>query len=214
MIDSISLDSRVLAELGTSKDPFSRFEMMVYIIINPNLSVGQLAKDAKWSKGKVIRLLIFMEDNGMVFLEKGEGKFKIVPSKMEQKRNSKRNSKTKSGIAFSGCDGTVDGTKTEHPDLTEEDHEIWNKFSEWLNKWTPRVQKLPTPLDALKVKKLRAKYPKEILQEVLMNMQNYKELHKKYVDAYLTANNWCERRLKNLPVDEYKENYSAQFHKS
>lgn len=59
-----------------------------------------------------------------------------------------------------------------------------------------RVQKMKSPMTAVEFFKLMKKYSLKDLKDVLDNMENSADLHKKYTSAYLTANNWLNRRVK------------------
>lgn len=58
----------------------------------------------------------------------------------------------------------------------------------------PQVSKLRTQLSEVECEKLLSKFPKESIHEVLMRMENFKQLPTKYVSVYLTLNNWLNRK--------------------
>lgn len=70
------------------------------------------------------------------------------------------------------------------------------KFCDWIGKNCPNVAKLK-PISENEFFTLKKKYTKETITEVLMAMENTKNLTKKYVSAYLTLTNWIELRKQN-----------------
>ena len=56
----------------------------------------------------------------------------------------------------------------------------------------PNVCKLDDPLTYKQYKKLQEKYDTSIITDVLMAMENKKDLTKKYRSAYLTLNKWIQ----------------------
>lgn len=59
------------------------------------------------------------------------------------------------------------------------------------------VNKLPEPFTREEFNRIREKYPREIVQEVILAMHNKADLLKKYRSANLTCQNWCNRRVKD-----------------
>lgn len=74
--------------------------------------------------------------------------------------------------------------------IKEKDH--W--LLEWIEKNTPRVQKLDEPLTAEEANRLTEKVPLDVLKDILQSMENYKPLLKKSVSANQTIQNWAKRR--------------------
>lgn len=55
------------------------------------------------------------------------------------------------------------------------------------------VQRMEKQLTTEECEKLYSKFPDVLIKDKLMNMENLKGLHKKYISVYLTLNNWCNR---------------------
>lgn len=61
----------------------------------------------------------------------------------------------------------------------------------------PNISKLNRQLSAEECEKLVDKYPKLLIKEKLMAMENRKTLTKDYDSVYLTLNNWCRMAMKD-----------------
>jgi hypothetical protein len=72
-----------------------------------------------------------------------------------------------------------------------------NLLLQLVTKSFPSVASMSKPMTQAEANKLMDKFPWEVTTEVLEAMENHAGLHKKYVSAYLTAKNWCERRMRN-----------------
>ena len=70
------------------------------------------------------------------------------------------------------------------------------EFNGWIQKNYPLISKMDQPLTYKQFCKLREDYYQDKVIEVLNSMENTKGLQKKYVSAYLTANNWCKNSNK------------------
>lgn len=60
----------------------------------------------------------------------------------------------------------------------------------------PNVVKLKKQITNEECENLLAKYPKEMIYETLLAMENYKPLNSSYQSVYLTLNNWLKIREK------------------
>lgn len=75
--------------------------------------------------------------------------------------------------------------------LTEEERVYTEKMKERY----PRIMKMEKPLTLDQAKKLKKKYDADLISKIMDDMENYKQLLKRYVSAYLTIGNWCQREL-------------------
>lgn len=71
-----------------------------------------------------------------------------------------------------------------------------------------KLLKLEQPLTQKELERLEAEYSKELILDVLEDMENHKELLKKYVSANRTLRKWIKRRLpengkSNEPIPDY-----------
>lgn len=67
-------------------------------------------------------------------------------------------------------------------------------FEKYMKEHYPYLMKMDKPLTRQQAKQLKEIYGEEIVLEVFEAMDNYKQLLKKYRDAYKTALNWCSHR--------------------
>ena len=75
----------------------------------------------------------------------------------------------------------------------ETKNEKTHKIQAYINENCQNVQKLDKQLTYEQAEKLQKKYTWEIIEEKLLNMENMKNLHKRYISVYLTLNNWISR---------------------
>lgn len=69
-----------------------------------------------------------------------------------------------------------------------------HQLSVWITKNAPRVNKMDSPLTNEQCEQLVAKYTKEQLKEVLIEMDNWKPLLRKNKSAFHTLNKWMGLR--------------------
>ena len=68
-----------------------------------------------------------------------------------------------------------------------------HKIQSYIEQNCPNVQRMEKQLTFDEAQKLNKKFTWDILEEKLLNMENMKNLHKKYISVYLTLNNWASR---------------------
>lgn len=71
---------------------------------------------------------------------------------------------------------------------------MYSKFNVWLSQHAPRVQQMRQPMSEAQLSTLVSEYSKQEVMDVILAMENYADLHKKNISAYLTARNWLKRR--------------------
>ena len=71
---------------------------------------------------------------------------------------------------------------------------MYSKFNVWLSQHAPRVQQMRQPMSEAQLCTLVSEYSKQEVMDVILAMENYADLHKKNISAYLTARNWLKRR--------------------
>lgn len=76
---------------------------------------------------------------------------------------------------------------------------IYSKFNIWLAQNAPRVQQMQSPITESQFHLLINEYPKQEIIDVILSMENYRDLHKKNISAYLTALAWLKRKSKSSP---------------
>ena len=71
---------------------------------------------------------------------------------------------------------------------------MYSKFNVWLSQHAPRVLQMRQPMSEAQLCTLVSEYSKQEVMDVILAMENYADLHKKNISAYLTARNWLKRR--------------------
>ena len=69
----------------------------------------------------------------------------------------------------------------------------FDNLTKWMQENTPNVLKLSSPLTEKQYAKIKEKYRSEQLKHILLAMENYKELNKKYRSVYLTFLKWANK---------------------
>lgn len=69
------------------------------------------------------------------------------------------------------------------------------QYEEKMKEMFPRIMKMEQPLTLDQAKKLKDKFDKDLIARIMDDMENNKNLLKRYVSAYKTIKNWCERQL-------------------
>lgn len=84
-------------------------------------------------------------------------------------------------------ENTPDGVQKKSPPTPYEN------FLSWMRENTPNVLKLKNQVSEPQYTKLREKYNHKQLVDILLAMENYKELTKKYTSVYLTFLKWAKK---------------------
>lgn len=84
-------------------------------------------------------------------------------------------------------ENTPDGVQKKSPPTPYEN------FLLWMRENTPNVLKLKNQVSEPQYTKLREKYNHKQLVDILLAMENYKELTKKYTSVYLTFLKWAKK---------------------
>jgi len=74
----------------------------------------------------------------------------------------------------------------------------------------PQVSKLKKQISSDECEKLLTKFTNQQIADVLMRMENFKQLPSKYVSVYLTLNNWLNRQPNESPSNK-NNNRGADF---
>lgn len=80
---------------------------------------------------------------------------------------------------------------------TKKEKTNFDKFNVWIKENTPNVMKLSNQMTEEQFNKARSKYDFEQMSHILLQMENYKGLTKKYTSVYLTFINWAKREYGN-----------------
>ena len=69
----------------------------------------------------------------------------------------------------------------------------------------PLIMKMDKPLTYAEFKTLRENYDVDLVWDKMDNLENTKNMRKKYVSAYLTINNWCKMSFNREPKKKEEE---------
>lgn len=72
------------------------------------------------------------------------------------------------------------------------ENESYLKFLDWIEKAAPYVAHNITPLSEIEFEKLKAAYDSKAIMVNILNIENRKDLRKKYSSLYRTLLNWCK----------------------
>ena len=82
--------------------------------------------------------------------------------------------------------------------FTTEQKDLFKRFTDWITANAPRVQKMKKPITIDEFLKLDKDINREVLKKVCVSMENYADLHKKYISANLTIRNWAKREQSTI----------------
>lgn len=121
---------------------------------------------------------------------KQEPKNNQTETKQEPKRN---HAETLNDNVYDNVNDIKENTpngvqKKEPPPKTQ-----YEKFNDWMKSNTPNVCKLQKQVTEEQYHKIREKYSYQQLVDILLAMENYKELTKKYTSVYLTFLKWAKK---------------------
>ena len=85
-------------------------------------------------------------------------------------------------------------TRARKVKLSKEEEE----FIEKMKKKFPRIMKMDQPLTLEQAKKLKGKYDQELLFKEMSELENWKPLLQKRVNAYRTIITWCDKEQERL----------------
>lgn len=80
---------------------------------------------------------------------------------------------------------------------TKKEKTAYEKFNDWLSDNAPNVCKLSKQMTEEQFNTARDKYSFDQMSYILLQMENYKGIQKKYTSVYLTFNNWAKREYGN-----------------
>ena len=69
----------------------------------------------------------------------------------------------------------------------------FDNLTKWMQENTPNVLRLSSPLTEKQYAKIKEKYNSDQLKHILLAMENYKELNKRYRSVYLTFLKWASK---------------------
>jgi len=176
--------------------------------------VDFLSQRWKWSRGKVERFLNNLEIEKEIVRQKTNVTtiISICNYNLYQgngntdcNTDNKANSKPKSRKPLVS-EGIKPPKKVKEPKEVKEEEvytpaqtESFNKFQTWLKDKAPRLLELRDSFTIDQFLKIRSEFDNKTIIDVILSMQNYKDLLKKYVSADLTFRNWVKLRQERQP---------------
>ena len=165
-----------------------------------SVAVSTLSKHSGISTRSVFRARDVLKDSGLIKIKINEtrdcAQYTIVKlTDYDTVSRATTPSRTKRP-RVTQCDRVA--TLTSHTDtctsIIINNDSMYSKFNIWLSKHAPRVQQMQQPMSEAQLCTLVSEYSKQEVMDVILAMENYADLHKKNISAYLTARNWLKRR--------------------
>ena len=165
-----------------------------------SVAVSTLSKHSGISTRSVFRARDVLKDSGLIKIKINEtrdcAQYTIVKlTDYDTVSRAATPSRTKRP-RVTQCDRVA--TLTSHTDtctsIIINNDSMYSKFNVWLSQHAPRVQQMQQPMSEAQLCTLVSEYSKQEVMDVILAMENYADLHKKNISAYLTARNWLKRR--------------------
>ena len=165
-----------------------------------SVAVSTLSKHSGISTRSVFRARDVLKDSGLIKIKINEtrdcAQYTIVKlTDYDTVSRATTPSRTKRP-RVTQCDRVA--TLTSHTDtctsIIINNDSMYSKFNVWLSQHAPRVQQMRQPMSEAQLCTLVSEYSKQEVMDVILAMENYADLHKKNISAYLTARNWLKRR--------------------
>ncbi|GHT45624.1 hypothetical protein AGMMS49965_22700 [Bacteroidia bacterium] len=175
------------------------------------------------SKNTLVRAREKLISSGMIFYKSGKSRrevssYSFIPFKTGVKTGSKFDPDT--GTVAGTDTGTVAGTdaghlyigKTETKSLSNESEHPpetdFEKFNVWLRKNAPYcadTKHFPKQITAEGLAKLKAQHTSTQISDVILQIENRKDLRKRYTDLYRTVCNWLKQENGNKNETENRK---------
>lgn len=165
-----------------------------------SVAISTLSKHSGISTRSVFRARDVLKDSGLIKIKINEtrdcAQYTIVKlTDYDTVSRAATPSRTKRP-RVTQCDRVA--TLTSHTDtctsIIINNDSMYSKFNVWLSQHAPRVQQMRQPMSEAQLCTLVSEYSKQEVMDVILAMENYADLHKKNISAYLTARNWLKRR--------------------
>ena len=165
-----------------------------------SVAVSTLSKHSGISTRSVFRARDVLKDSGLIKIKINEtrdcAQYTIVKlTDYDTVSRATTPSRTKRP-RVTQCDRVA--TLTSHTDtctsIIINNDSMYSKFNVWLSQHAPRVQQMQQPMSEAQLCTLVSEYSKQEVMDVILAMENYADLNKKNISAYLTARNWLKRR--------------------
>lgn len=170
-------------------------------------SMESLAQRWKWSRGKVLRYISQLENSQMIVQQKSHVITKLSITNY--------NTYQSDGTTDSTTDGqqTVQQTDTNKNDKKEKNENKeretrtqkpestnpeYTKFNDWIQKNAPycsNTQNFSHQITEEELSKLKEIYSSQQIADIILKIENRKDLRKRYANLYRTVENWIKKEI-------------------
>jgi len=168
------------------------------------MSSQELADRWKWSRGKVLRFLTYLEEDNRIVQQKSNVITSISILNYEKYQSNGTPNSTTNGTSNSTTNGTTIYNKKDNKEKNDnkpsnegivpaQRSEAIIKFEEWLKKNCPYIFGHFTLLKEEELSKLKLQYGSKAIAEMCEQIENRKDLRKNYTNLYRTLLNWLKR---------------------
>lgn len=193
------------------------------------VSLRYLADKWGWSKNKVDDFIKMLEIDQMITKRTQEGTSQSILKLCNyDSYNSSLKFKGQAGGQQGDSEGTGKGQQGDKynkdinnginngedvgdiaPVYHNDDKKRFSEFQKWISQKAPNVSKLKEPFTLDEYLKLRKKFTRDRVQELILKMHNWKPLLKNNISAYRTILNWAEKDYKTEP--DFKNNVNERL---
>jgi hypothetical protein len=179
-----------------------------------------------------IFILEFENNEGIIKEQRGnkEGTEKEQQGNLYKQLNLETNKhiNDKITIAIPSNDVTVKKVIEDNYEIVSANIENWvNDYKEeidaigshWINQFIvekkcKRLKRMEVQMDSKTMESISKKYKREFIEEVLLEMENWKDTVKKNTNVGLTLQNWLNRKGEHVLTDEYRRSKDKTFIKT
>ena len=164
---------------GNETDNLKPIARSVFTLIKPQIDINNKRFENGSKGGRPKKSVVDGELKNDQTETKGKPNNNQTETKGKPNDNVNDNNPPKKEIPPKG------GSKKEKPP--------YERFKDWMSENTPNVLMLQKGITEQEFLKLKEKYDYGQIIEILQSMENYKDLTKKYVSAYLTFLKWAKK---------------------
>ena len=165
-----------------------------------SVAISTLSKHTGMSERSVFRARELLSENNLIHIEQTAYRdcaryttHSLPSDDSDTKSDSMTHSRTVRHQVIQ-CDTVSPLTSHTSTSIIINNDSMYSKFNVWLSQYAPRVQQMRQPMSEAQLCTLISEYSKQEVMDVILAKENYADLHKKNISAYLTARNWLKRR--------------------
>jgi hypothetical protein len=146
-------------------------------------------------KSKVRRFLKLLESDQMIETKSERKATRVKVLKYDEYQNERHADETQMKRKRNANETPATLNKNEKKEKNEEEEENIHFLQTYIREGEfDQIRKLKNQLSFDQCQKLLSSFMASEIEEVLLSMENFKDLPKKYSSVYLTVNNWLKRR--------------------